>query len=100
MALKISSTETKPRMFVLTLSGSLDSTTHQEKFLSSMGVRVIFKAQKNLAGLNGKLLLVNMPPQIEKVFAIIDALPSLQVFSNMREMDTYLAKIQKIIKES
>jgi len=36
-----------------------------------------------------------LQPQIQKVFDIIKALPSQQVFSTMRELDDYLDRIQR-----
>ena len=118
MALTIKVVENKPRVFVVSLAGSLDSTTYAmlEKriesliaegaakvltldlagleFISSMGIRVVFKARKDLARVGGTLCLARIPPPIQKALEIIDALPSMQVFSSIQEMDAYLAKMQ------
>ena len=77
MALTIKVVENKPRVFVVALAGSLDSITYPalEKkidyllaegeakvltldlaeltFISSMGIRIIFKARKDLARAGG-----------------------------------------------
>ncbi len=118
MALTVKVLENKPRVFVVTLAGSLDSTTYSAleskidylraegeakiitldldalEFISSMGIRVIFKARKDLARTGGALCLARIPPPIQKALEIIDALPSMQVFSSIQEMDAYLAKMQ------
>ena len=118
MALTIKVVENKPRVFVVSLAGSLDSTSSPAletklasllaegaakivtldlaalEFISSMGIRIIFKARKDLARAGGSLCLARIPPPIQKALEIIDALPSMQVFSSIQEMDAYLAKMQ------
>lgn len=103
---------------MISLSGSLDTETHEIldnkveslindgaariitldmkelNYISSMGVRSIFKAKKSLSNHNGSLMMVNLQPQVKKVFDIIDALPSMKVFTSMQEMDNYLSKMQ------
>jgi anti-sigma B factor antagonist len=64
-------------------------------YISSMGVRVIARAQKVMKARNGKVVLLNLQPQIRKVFEIIKALPSQQVFSSMAELDDYLDRMQR-----
>ncbi len=119
MALEIKVVETKTCAFTVSLRGSLDSTTYgalQKKidyliqegkakvitldlqelaFISSMGVRVLIKARKDLRPNGGSLCLLHIPPPIRKVFEIIDALPSMQVFASIEEMDAYLAAMQR-----
>ncbi|HEB81397.1 MAG TPA: anti-sigma factor antagonist [Gammaproteobacteria bacterium] len=68
-------------------------------FLSSAGLRVIFKAKKIMDNNGGKFLLVNLQPQIKKVFEIIKALDGMNVFRNQDEMDEYLAAMQNRVKE-
>ncbi len=63
-------------------------------YISSAGLRSIFKVKKALAARHGKILLVNLQPQVKKVFEIINALPSFSVFASYQEMDDYLAHIQ------
>ena len=38
---------------------------------------------------------MNLKPQIKKVFEIINALPELNVFRSIEELDAYLDKMQK-----
>ena len=47
----------------------------------------------------GKFLLVNLQPQIKKVFEIIKALDGMNVFKDQDEMDDYLAAMQNRVKE-
>ncbi|MDY6971695.1 MAG: STAS domain-containing protein [Thermodesulfobacteriota bacterium] len=68
-------------------------------YISSMGVRVIAKAQKALKEINGKIVLMRLQPQIKKVFDIVRALPSEQVFGSMEELDAYLDHMQKQMAE-
>jgi len=68
-------------------------------FLSSAGLRVIFKTKKIMDGRGGKFLLVNMQPQIKKVFEIIKALDGMNVFKNQEEMDEYLTAMQNKVKD-
>ena len=122
MDLKIQITLKSPGVYVLLLNGWLDSQTHkilEEKleeilkespktlifnmeqldYISSAGVRVIYKTKKTLKRDGGYLFLMNLKPQIKKVFEIINALPSMNVFSGVQELDDYLdAMQQKAIK--
>jgi anti-anti-sigma regulatory factor len=47
----------------------------------------------------GKTLLVNLKPQIRKVFDIVQALPAQRLFNSVRELDEYLAEIQRQVRE-
>lgn len=42
----------------------------------------------------GQIAFVNMQPQTEEVFEIIKALPGLDVFKNMAELDSHLSARQ------
>ncbi|HBD08654.1 MAG TPA: anti-sigma factor antagonist, partial [Syntrophobacteraceae bacterium] len=65
------------------------------EYISSMGVRVVLKTQKQLKQRGGTLSMMNLQPQIKKVFEIINALPSLQVFASIEELDNYLTEMQR-----
>lgn len=123
MPLTLRWTERSPQVFTLFLVGSLDSNTYRDMeekvdflireegartinldmagldYISSMGVRVVLKTQKELKKKAGHLTMMNLQPQIRKVFAIINALPSLQIFSSIQELDEYLAEMQRQIVE-
>jgi anti-anti-sigma factor len=63
-------------------------------YISSAGLRVVFKASKTLRASGGSVALANRQPQIVKVFEIVKALPDLRVFENDAEMDDYLKAMQ------
>ena len=65
------------------------------EFLSSAGIRIIFKAKKLMDARKGKFMLVNLQPQVRKVFEIIKVLDIMEVFSNQGELDDYLKVMQK-----
>ena len=67
-------------------------------YISSAGLRVIFKAAKHVKGEGKRLAAANRKPHIEKVFEILKALPDMQVFANDAEMDEYLESIQDQVK--
>lgn len=64
-------------------------------YISSAGVRVIFKVRRSLEERKGTFLMSNVQPQIEKVFAIVNALPRESIFKDMNEVDAYLDVMQK-----
>ncbi len=75
------------RVLVCDLSG-LD-------YISSMGLRLIFKARKTLESQNRSFMMVKLQPQIAKVFEIAAALPREAIFSSLEEADRYLAVMQR-----
>ena len=122
MALKITLTQKNAHTVSFSLSGQLDSETTPAldtqiqkalldgtgiiildmadlKMITSAGVGVVMKTQTSLAKRGGDLMMLNMQPQIKKVFEIVRLLPTLQVFDNTQEMDNYLIKIQQRIQE-
>jgi anti-anti-sigma factor len=128
MSLKVTSKEKTTSdgkgtgLFVVSPEGSLDTNTYpilEEEvdmildaspswmvfdlkkldYISSMGVRVIVKAKKFFKKSEGSVVLLNPQPQISKVFEIVKALPSEQIFESVEEMDRYLDYIQKKTKK-
>ncbi len=118
MSLKVTSMEKSKGVFIVTPEGSLDTITYpilEEKldliqntspvmiifdlkkldYISSMGIRVVAKIKKSLKEHGGKVVLLNLKPQIRKVFDIIKVLPSEQIFESIEEMDNYLDCMQK-----
>jgi len=114
LKLKIESDQRK----IFSLAGSLDTNTAPQledvlereidsevqvaimdmnklEFLSSAGIRIIFKAKKLMDARKGKFMLVNLQPQVRKVFEIIKVLDIMEVFSNQAELDDYLEVMQK-----
>ena len=118
MSLKVNSAETRPGVFTISPIGTLDSNTYVilEKtaetvlkqlpdviifdlefldYINSMGVRVLLKTKKTIEKNDGKIMFMRLQPQIRKVFNILNALPTLQVFASIQEMDEYLDAMQK-----
>jgi anti-anti-sigma factor len=69
-------------------------------YISSAGLRVIFKAAKEVKNAGNRLAAANRKPHIDKVFEILKALPDMAVFANDEEMDEYLDSMQAQVKGS
>ena len=67
-------------------------------YISSAGLRVIFKAAKQTKSSGRKLAAANRKPHIDKVFEILKALPDMAVFANDQELDDYLDTMQRKAK--
>jgi anti-anti-sigma factor len=117
MALKVNTAIRRPGIFVVAPIGSIDAAGHaifQEKvtsvlnqnpdviifdmeftdYINSMGIRVLVKTKKAMKQSGGKIMFINLQPQIKKVFEILNALPSLKVFASIQELDRYLDAMQ------
>jgi anti-anti-sigma factor len=118
MALTVKSDEKTLGVHVVSPVGSLDTNTYtileqevdlilgkepkviifnlkQLDYISSSGVSVVLKTRKVLKDKGGEVMLVNLQPQIEKVFEIIKALPDQRIFRSIEELDRYLDSMQK-----
>ncbi|MCX5798720.1 MAG: STAS domain-containing protein [Proteobacteria bacterium] len=118
MQLTVTVTERTPGVFMFRPIGSIDTNTYsilEEKvdfilkgitktmifdmegvnYISSAGIRVIIKVQKSMKQRDGQFLMTNLQPQVKKVFEIINALPTMHVFSSIQELDRYLDLMQK-----
>ena len=67
-------------------------------YISSAGLRVIFKAAKQAKGDGRRLAAANRKPHIDKVFEILQALPDMAVFANDAELADYLNAMQEKVK--
>lgn len=117
MALKVNTTIRRPGIFVVTPIGAIDAAGHaifQERvgsvldqnpdvilfdmehadYINSMGIRVLVKTKKAMKKSGGKIMFINLQPPIKKVFEILNALPSLNVFASIQELDRYLDAMQ------
>ncbi|MDP8214085.1 MAG: STAS domain-containing protein [Candidatus Euphemobacter frigidus] len=83
--------EKDPRVVIFDMGGV--------EYISSMGVRVFIKTKKDLKRIGGRLMMVNLPPQIKKVFDIIYALPKEEIFESIEELDEYLTAMQRQVLE-
>lgn len=102
------------RVFV---SGWLDGSTHAEldaalapllhdgthilelnlaglEYISSAGLRSIFRARKALHPHAGRVLVMQPRPGVRKVFELVKAVPVEEVFASQEELDNYLSAIQ------
>ena len=68
-------------------------------YLSSAGIRSMFRAQKSMKARAGKALIVNPQPAVQKVFEIVKAVDLSAVFASVQELDKYLDTIQRKMKE-
>ncbi len=64
-------------------------------YLSSAGLRVIFMLQKAVKARDGRVIFLKLTPGVRKVFDVINALPSMEVFTSWEELDEYLDVIQR-----
>jgi anti-anti-sigma factor len=122
LALKIRSTENRTFSRMVELVGRLDNETvaalDEEldriaasdvsvvvfdlgglEYISSVGLRSIFRTQKAMAARSGKALLVNPSPQVKKVLEIVQAVDITAVFSSTEELDRYLDVMQRKVSE-
>lgn len=98
-------TDTAPD-FEATLSSTLEAGAQltvldmaELDYISSAGLRVIFKAAKQVQTEGRRLAAANRKPHIDKVFDILKALPDMAVFANDQELDEYLDAMQEQVKD-
>lgn len=119
MALDIKITKKKDYVYSVELKGSLDTETAPQleeeleeiinektkaiildmggvNYISSAGIGTTIKLQKELKQRNATFAMLNLQPQIEKVFNVMKILPMFEIFDNMPEADKY---IDQVIKE-
>lgn len=68
------------------------------EYISSAGLRSLFKAKKAATAKGGQFLIVHVQPSVQKVFDVVKALPSEGIFASMAEMDDYLDGVQRRAK--
>jgi len=64
-------------------------------YISSMGIRLIFKAEKAIELNGGKALMVNVQPQIQKIFKIAMVFSKYQSFTTVEEAAAFCTEIRK-----
>jgi anti-anti-sigma factor len=122
MALRIASQDTLPTSRALMLEGRLDNETAEElndvlarelppqikvlvfdlqhlTYISSMGLRSLFRAKKTMNAREGEVLFLHLQPAVKKVFDIVGAVDVMTVFASMEELDAYLALMQRRVVE-
>ena len=118
MQLKVNVAPKRPGVMVVSPIGAIDASTYtifEDKvdqaleeapnviifdmefadYISSTGIRVLLKTKKTLKETSGKMVFMNLQPQIKKVFDILQAIPTLKVFASIQELDNYLDVMQK-----
>jgi anti-anti-sigma factor len=68
-------------------------------FITSSGVGLMTKAKTLMDKNNGNFAMINLQPQIKKVFEIMRLVSTLNVFADIQELDEYLAKVQRKITD-
>ena len=122
MPLKVTVTPKRPGVMAIAPIGAIDSSTYtilEDKveealgeapdviifdmefadYISSTGIRVLLKTKKALQETDGKMVFMNLQPQIKKVFEILQAIPTLKVFASIEELDNYLDVMQKAARQ-
>jgi anti-sigma B factor antagonist len=120
MPLEVSTKEIREKVFLVMLAGELNTTTYDilEKginsiissatsivfdlkdltYISSMGLRTLFKAKKMIEGKGGSFMLVNPQEQVKLVFESVKIL-SDNLLASLEEadelLDAFLDKVQK-----
>ena len=118
MSLQVNVDEKKTNEFTISPIGSIDSETcdifdkrvdsllaltpkvlifNMEgiTYITSMGLSVMVKAERAIKESGKTLIVINVPPQIKKVFDVVASLPAMNVFASIEEADAYLLKIQR-----
>jgi anti-sigma B factor antagonist len=65
------------------------------EYISSAGIRVLVKARKVLEARGGGVAVARLQPPVRRVFDILKALPSVDVFVDDAEMDAYIDLMQR-----
>ena len=118
MVLDINVTKKRDFVYLVELKGSLDTDTHKQledelkeiidvkakavilgmsgvSYISSIGVKVVIWAKKALEGKSATFTMVNLQPQIKKVFDVMKILPMLDIFEDAEEADKYINQVIK-----
>ena len=119
MTLKIRVEETRTQTTTLVLAGRLDHQSVEAfderleavlgstvtvvvfdltelEYITSAGLRSMFRARKVMSARGGKCVLVNPRPQVHKVLEIVKVPELGAVFQSVEELDAYLDVIQKL----
>ncbi|MDD4356448.1 MAG: STAS domain-containing protein [Smithellaceae bacterium] len=123
MALTMNVETKSPGSYFVTSNGRLDGTTSPDcdarissillpstkttliemtnlDYISIMGLRVFLKTRKMIEQQGGHVYMINVQPQIEKVFEIANMLNGIRLFAGVSEADAYFDAMQKSVLES
>ncbi|MFA6413374.1 MAG: STAS domain-containing protein [Syntrophales bacterium] len=112
-----------PGCYVVKFIGRLDGTTYADcdekmnsllipttkdimfdmtnlDYISSMGLRIVIKTRQFIEGNGGRVHMIKMQPQIEKVFKIANLLNGIILYASVKEADDYFGAMQKKVLDS
>jgi len=69
------------------------------EYISSAGLRSLFRARKAMKANGGHSLVMQAQPQVRAVLEIVKAVPVHELFRNVAELDAHLADIQRKVVE-
>lgn len=118
MSLLMNIENKRPSSYIVTLNGRLDGKTcaaceakldpivipetkaimfdmSNLHHISSMGLRILYKAKKVIEGNGGVVPLINMQPKIKKVFQIAHLLHGMTLFASITAANQYFDATQK-----
>lgn len=116
MSLDIQVTKKRDFVYTVELKGSLDTETYKDletelkeiidgktkvimldmtnlTYISSAGIGIVMWAKKECKKSDINFSVVNLQPQIKKVFDAMKILPMISIFENMPEADQYIDQI-------
>ena len=64
------------------------------EYISSAGLRSVFKIKKWAKATGGDFVILNPTPQVKKVFEIVKAVPIKSIFNSTKELDDFLDQVQ------
>lgn len=122
MAITVEVSKRREKCFVVAVSGRLDSNTYPVfderlgelfsqpvelvtfdlaglEYISSMGLRAIFRAREALKARNGNVVLVKLQPQVMRVFELAHTMRHLPIFENIEEADRFFDVVQEMEKD-
>ena len=65
------------------------------EYISSAGIRVLVKARKALEARGGGMAVARVQPPVRRVFDILKAVPSVDIFADDAEMDAFIERMQR-----
>lgn len=118
MPLEVNITKKRDYVYQVEPKGSIDNETHQQledelreiiddktkavvldmggvTYISSIGIKVVIWAKKELQKKNATFAMINLQSQIKKVFDAMNILSIIDIFDDMPEADKYIDQVIK-----
>ncbi len=119
MSLTITTEKRREGFYLVAVGGRLDSNTYPQfeeklaellsngvqlvtfdmealEYISSMGLRAIFRAREAIKAQNGSVVLTKLQPQVARVFEIANSLRHVPIFKSIEEADRFFDVIQRM----